>query len=97
MLPRLKVEPYYQTVCENKPVTLSCVVEEGTPQPVVIWIRSSDGTELVKSQSKDTKYRIDKVEKYHTGNYSCFATNAAGNVGKTVSLHVESKYKNYCN
>ena len=71
-------------------VSMVCEVG-GIPAPQITWER--DGVEL---QSSGKFYTIDRARQDDNGNYSCSATNSAGQVKAASQLKILGNYASSC-
>ena len=75
-----------QKVMEGYNLTVSCNAF-GIPPPMVTWIRvgvgymSRNGSEL----------KFTNIDRNHTGEYRCEASNECGNASETVTIEVQCK------
>ena len=74
------------TTLDGNRVSLLCKVS-GVPVPQVTW--EKDGVEV---QRGGKVYSIDTADQGDSGNYTCIATNIAGEVKATSQLNVLGKY-----
>jgi hypothetical protein len=84
--------PYIEIIT-GKNVSLSCVLIQGNPKPIVHWLHKghviSDGNHYIKDGPG--KVLIINIQKQHEGDYTCVATNVAGNSTSVVSVNVQGK------
>ena len=74
------------TTLDGNSVTILCEIS-GIPAPQITWER--DGVEV---QRGGEFYTIDTAGQGDNGNYSCIASNSAGEVKATSKLNVLGKY-----
>ena len=74
------------TTLDGNRVSLLCKVS-GVPVPQVMW--EKDGVEV---QRGGKVYAIDTADQGDSGNYTCIASNIAGEVKATSQLKVLGKY-----
>lgn len=73
---------------------LQCIVTDGDVPVDIRWITSAQthsalsGITYTKIGSKSSILQIDSVDATHSGNYTCTATNTAGQASYTAQLTV---------
>lgn len=78
----------------GKIVQQNCLVMDGDEPLKIIWIlngvaaSNSTGISVFKLGSRTSILTIESVRSYHTGNYTCTATNSAGSSSFTAVLAV---------
>ncbi|GFT31287.1 hemicentin-1 [Nephila pilipes] len=93
--PVIEDTEFRSAALENEKLTIECITK-GNPQPHVIWLK--DGQMItedflknmsIKIENGDKILRIIEAKKFHSGQYKCIASNAAGSVEKSFDLHVK--------
>lgn len=77
------------TTLDGNKISMLCEVS-GVPAPQITWDR--DGVEV---QTGGKFYSIDSADQGDSGNYTCIASNAAGEVKATSQLKVFGKHLVY--
>lgn len=67
---------------EGLPLTIKCPVV-GTPVPDIKWVKND-----VPLNTEREMLHIGTAKKEHSGNYTCIATNHAGNFSKSFLVDV---------
>ncbi|XP_060787017.1 hemicentin-1 isoform X2 [Neoarius graeffei] len=74
----------------GEPVTLPCVLMDGTPLPEIIWTRNGQrvqSSEWISIRS-DGSLHMKRAAPEHAGKYMCTAVNVAGSENVTVTLQI---------
>lgn len=78
-------------------VSILCAVSKGDPPLDISWLLNGrdvsqvDGISVIRTNKKISQLSIDSVQAEHSGEYSCFAKNSAGNASFSAILYVNGK------
>lgn len=88
--PRVEIYPREpQTVRVGESAMLSCRAIGGIPTPSIVWARR-DGSPILRSEEKyPGTILISNITFAEAGEYECRASNIAGSVSQTASIHVQ--------
>ncbi|GIY13520.1 hypothetical protein CDAR_68362 [Caerostris darwini] len=82
-------------VLENEELTMECRAS-GNPRPYVIWLK--DGQMITEEfltnmsiniENSDSILKVNEAKKFHSGQYKCIVSNAAGSVEKSFDVYVK--------
>ncbi|GBM98114.1 Hemicentin-1, partial [Araneus ventricosus] len=93
--PVIEDTDFKSDVLENEIFTMKCL-SVGNPKPHVIWLKDGQviNEEVLKNMSiylenDDTILQVQEAKKFHSGQYKCIASNAAGSVEKSFDVYVK--------
>lgn len=90
-----------RNVDQNRNIVLTCNITQGTPPPVIRWMKESDPLNMsdpritVKSDSRGiegTEVIIADARFDDRAEYTCIATNEVNSVNATILIRVKDKY-----
>ncbi|XP_073073009.1 hemicentin-1 isoform X4 [Manis javanica] len=88
--PLIGISPAVISIIEGQQLTLPCALLAGNPIPERRWIKNS--AMLVQNPyitvRSDGSLHIERVHLQDGGEYTCVASNVAGTINKTTTVHV---------
>lgn len=85
--PRVRVDPNYVLVRMGEMVELHCIAT-GYPEPTIEW-SDSRGTLPADADVRDGRLRFELRYRDQEGEYTCRASNSAGQDSATVTVAIE--------
>lgn len=95
----LPIPPMTNLLAEGMRAAISCQIVEGDLPVMFTWTKNGDGvnnglgvgTATRNHDEYSSSLIIDRITAEHAGNYTCIATNSAGEEKFTVPLTVNGK------
>ena len=91
------IGPEMYDVYLDQRISLPCIIDS-YPPPTIVW--KKDGQELSPDDDVyvQREYSLDiaQARVTHSGVYECVATNPAGNVTRTMTVHVMGRWLVVC-
>ena len=86
---------YDNKVIVNGTITIKCPAS-GVPPPIILWYKDGQELDVLEDRNLDirlggTELVIHRADIVDSGQYSCVATNPAGEAADTYQLNVQGK------
>ncbi|XP_055948498.1 hemicentin-1-like isoform X2 [Argiope bruennichi] len=93
--PVIEITDFKSDILENEVFTMKCI-SVGNPKPYIIWLKDGQvmSDEFLKNmtihlENDDSILQVNEAKKFHSGQYKCIASNAAGSVEKSFDVYVK--------
>lgn len=87
-----------ESIPEGETASVQCVVQKGDLPMNILWLHNgymmgdNFGVNIAQMSPRISYLNIDSVEARHSGNFTCQATNKAGQDEYTSELHIDGTF-----